>query len=188
MQPDGKGHDRITICEDTDGDGMADKFTVFAENLSIPTSMTFANGGVIVHQAPDTLFLKSTPMAMTKPTIREVLFTGWGTSDTHAGPSNLQYGFDNWIYGMVGYAGFDGTVGGEHHHFAQGFYRFKPDGSKLEFIRNTSNNSWGVGFNEEGVLFGSTANGCASVHMPIPNRYYERVHGWSSTVLGSDHR
>ncbi|NJR42996.1 MAG: hypothetical protein HC767_10370 [Akkermansiaceae bacterium] len=28
--------------------------------------------------------------------------------DTHAGPSNLHYGFDNWIYGSVGYAGFRG--------------------------------------------------------------------------------
>ena len=58
--PTGKGHDRITICEDTDGDGKADKFTVFADKLSIPDSLAFANGGVIVHQAPDTLFLKDT--------------------------------------------------------------------------------------------------------------------------------
>ncbi|MDA7888739.1 ThuA domain-containing protein, partial [Akkermansiaceae bacterium] len=33
------GHDRITICEDTNGDGRADKFTRFAEKLSIPTSL-----------------------------------------------------------------------------------------------------------------------------------------------------
>ncbi|MHC5544659.1 ThuA domain-containing protein, partial [Singulisphaera rosea] len=58
MQPKGQGHDRIKICEDTDGDGRADKFSVFAEALSIPTSLTFANGGVVVHQAPETLFLK----------------------------------------------------------------------------------------------------------------------------------
>ena len=40
------GDDRIKIVEDTDGDGKADKFTVFAEHLNIPTSLTFANGGV----------------------------------------------------------------------------------------------------------------------------------------------
>ena len=49
---DGKGNDTIKICEDTDGDGRADKFTVFAEGLSIPTAITFGGGGVIVHQAP----------------------------------------------------------------------------------------------------------------------------------------
>ena len=58
-----------------------------------------------------------------------------------------------------------------------------PIGSALEFLRSTSNNSWGLGFSEEGHLFGSTANGCASVYLPIPNRYYEAVLGWSAGVL-----
>jgi putative membrane-bound dehydrogenase-like protein len=204
MQPAGKGRDRILICEDTDGDGVADKITVFADKLSIPTSIAFANGGVIVHQAPNTLFLKDTKSSepgrsgakssepgrsrasgTDKADVRKVLFTGWHTNDTHAGPSNLHYGHDNWLYGMVGYAGFDGTVGGEKHSFRQGFYRFKPDGSKLEFLRNTNNNSWGVGISEEGILFGSTANGNPSVYLPIPNRYYESVRGWSARMLGS---
>jgi putative membrane-bound dehydrogenase-like protein len=183
MQPEGAGHDRIRICEDTDGDGRADKFTVFADKLSIPTSLTFANGGVIVLQAPDTLFLRDTDGDDVADE-RKVLFTGWKTNDTHAGPSNLQYGLDGWIYAMVGYAGFEGEVGGEQHNFRQGFFRFKPDGSKLEFLRNTNNNSWGVGFSEEGILFGSTANGNPSEYMPIANRYYEAVRGWSSSVLG----
>jgi putative membrane-bound dehydrogenase-like protein len=194
MQPTGRGRDRIRICEDTNGDGRADKFTVFAEGLSIPTSLAFSHGGVVVHQAPDTLFLKDTD-GDDRADIRKVLFTGWSTEDTHAGPSNLQYGLDNWFYGMVGYSGFEGEVAGEQHSFRTGFFRFKlsgpgeesdsPQVTKLEFLRNTNNNSWGVGFSEEGILFGSTANGCPSVHLPIPNRYYERVRGWSSTVLAS---
>ncbi len=176
LQKRGEGHDRIKICEDTDGDGRADKFTVFADKLSIPTSLTFADGGVIVHQAPDTLSLKDSDGDGVAD-VRKVLFTGWGTNDTHAGPSNIRPGLDNWIYGIVGYAGFKGEVGGERHEFRQGIYRFRPDGSKLEFLRNTNNNSWGVGLSEEGLLFGSTANGCPSVYLPIPNRYYEKVHG-----------
>ena len=183
-QTDGQGHDKIIICEDTKGAGRADKFTVFADKLSIPTSFVFSRGGVIVHAPPHTLFLKDNT-GSGHADERRILFTGWSTSDTHAGPSNLVYGHDNWIYGIVGYAGFEGTIGGQHHRFAQGFYRFKPDGSAMEFLRNTSNNSWGVGFSEEGCLFGSTANGCPSVYLPIPNRYYEAVRGWSSTVLRS---
>ena len=184
LQPPGQGHDRIKICEDTDGDGRADKFTVFAEKLSIPTSLAFADGGVIAFSAPDTLFLRDTD-GDDKADERKVLFTGWGTGDTHAGPSNLRYGFDNWLYGIVGYSGFRGNVGGETHRFSQGFFRFKPDGSKLEFLRSTSNNSWGVGFSEEGLVFGSTANGCPSVYLPIPNRYYEAVRGWAPAVLAN---
>ena len=37
------GNDRIKILEDTDGDGKADKVTVFAENLNIPTSIMAVN-------------------------------------------------------------------------------------------------------------------------------------------------
>jgi putative heme-binding domain-containing protein len=74
-------------------------------------------------------------------------------------------------------------VAGERVRFRQGFFRFKPDGSKIEYLRSTSNNSWGVGFCEDGLVFGSTANGCPSVYLPIPNRYYERVRGWSPRVL-----
>ncbi len=182
LKPAEKGRDKIIILEDTKGTGRADKITVFADKLSIPTSICFANGGVIVHQAPHTLFLKDTN-GDDKADERNILFSGWGTNDTHAGPSNLRYGPDGWIYGMVGYSGFNGKVGGESHRFGQGFYRFKPDGSKLEFLRSTSNNSWGVGFSEDGLLFGSTANGCPMVHLTVPNRYYEKVKGFSSSVL-----
>jgi hypothetical protein len=184
LQPEGQGRDRIRICEDTDGDGRADKFTVFADKLSIPTSLAFARGGVIVHQAPHTLYLQDTDGDNVADQ-RRILFTGWSTGDTHAGPSNLVYGLDNWMYGVVGYAGFSGTIGGEKLSFKQGFYRFRPDGSKLEFLRNTNNNTWGIGFSEEGLLLGSTANHNPSVYMPIPNRYYEAVRGWSSTQLGT---
>ncbi|MFM1802567.1 MAG: hypothetical protein RJA81_1919, partial [Planctomycetota bacterium] len=109
--------------------------------------------------------------------------SGWGTRDTHAGPSNMNYGLDNWIYGILGYSGFEGKINGEPMKFQTGFYRFRPDGSRMEFLRNTSNNSWGVGISEEGVVFGSTANGNPSVHMAIPNRFYEQVRGFSSRVL-----
>ena len=159
-----------------------DKFTVFADHLSIPTSMCFANGGVIVQQAPDTLFLKDTT-GTGHADVRKVLFTGWGTRDTHAGPSNLHYGFDNWIYGTVGYSGFHGEVGGQQFSFGQGGYRFKADGSKLEFLGSTTNNTWGLGLTEDNQVFGSTANNNPSWYLPIPNRYYEQVKGMSAGRL-----
>ena len=191
-RPEGQGRDRIRICEDTDGDGRADRFTVFADHLSIPTSLAFAYGGVIVHQPPHTLFLKDTD-GDDRADIRRILITGWSTADTHAGPSNLRYGFDNWYWGVVGYAGFDGTVAGRRHRFRQGFYRFRlslaedglPEVTALEFIRSTNNNTWGLGFSEEGIVFASTANRNPSVYMPIANRYYERVRGWSASQLGT---
>ncbi len=189
MQRPGEGRDRIVICEDANGDGVCDTVTTFADKLSIPTSLLPYAGGVIVHQAPVTLFLKDTN-GDGKAEVRQELFRGWATNDTHAGPSNLHYGFDNWIYGSVGYAGYNGVVNGEKLNFRQGYYRFKIEPknnelavTKLEFLRSTSNNTWGLAFDESGNLFGSTANGCPLVHMPIPNRYYEKVKGLTPSVL-----
>ena len=54
----GTGRDRIRICEDSDQDGKADKFTIFAEQLSIPTAITFYRGGAIVQNGVETLYLK----------------------------------------------------------------------------------------------------------------------------------
>lgn len=172
-----EGNDRIKILEDTDNDGRADKVTVFADGLNIPTSLVLYKDGVIVSQAPDFIYFKDTDGDDVADE-REVLFTGWGTFDTHAGPSNLRYGFDNQIWGTVGYSAFEGTVGGEQHQFSSGFYRFQPDGSNLEYVSSTTNNTWGIGFNEEGIVFGSTANRDLPLHSAIPNRFYNGVRGF----------
>lgn len=177
LKPAGQGRDRIKVCEDTDGDGQADRFTVFADRLSIPTSLCFANGGLIVIESGHTLFLRDTNGDDVADE-RRILFSGWGMGDTHATASNLRPGPDNWIWGVVGYSGFDGEVAGRKIRFGMGVFRFRPDGSALEFIRSSNNNTWGLGISEEGILFGSTANNNASWYMAIPNCYYEAVSGW----------
>jgi uncharacterized protein len=170
------GNDRIKILEDTNGDGKADKVTVFAEHLNIPTSLTFANGGVIVSGAPNFLFLKDTN-GDGKADVRQVLSTGWGIRDSHAGPSNLQYGIDNFIWGVVGYSGYNGQMNGKPLQFTQGAYRFKPDGTDFEYMTMSTNNTWGLGFSENFDVFGSTANNDQSWFLAIPNRYFEGVEG-----------
>ena len=170
------GDDRIKIVEDTNGDGRADKFTVFAEHLNLPTSLVFANGGVIVSAAPHMLFLKDTN-GDDKADVRQILSTGWGIRDTHAGPSNLMYGPDNYIWGTVGYSGFNGEMNGKQMQFGQGMYRFKPDGSGFEYVTGSTNNTWGLGMSETFDVFGSTANNDPSFYVAIPNRYFEGVEG-----------
>ena len=61
-----------------------------------------------------------TPTATARRTCAQILSTGWGIRDTHAGPSNLQYGPDNYIWGSVGYSGFDGEMNGKKLQFTQG--------------------------------------------------------------------
>ena len=164
------GSDYILLCEDTNKDGKADKFTHFADGLSIPTGMVFANGGLIVSQAPNMLFLKDND-GDDKADEKKILFSGFGTGDTHAGPSNLHYGFDNWIWGCVGYSGIKTKFASKDSvNFGQGFFRFKADGSDFEHITSTSNNTWGFSFNETGDVFGSTANNSHGWYMAIPHR------------------
>ncbi|CAG4990930.1 hypothetical protein DYBT9275_00642 [Dyadobacter sp. CECT 9275] len=173
-ETDGAANDRIKICEDTDGDGKADKFTTFADNLNIPTSMVFSNGGIIVSMAPDFVFMKDTN-GDDVADVREVIMTGWGKNDTHAGPSNLMYGFDNKIWGVNGYSGFKGTINGKAYSFPQGVYHFKPDGKEFEFLGNSSNNTWGLGFTEDNNVFLSTANNTHSAFYSMPAKYLQRV-------------
>ena len=211
LQPQGQGRDRIRICEDTNGDGQADKFTVFAEKLSIPTAIVIYRGGAIVQDGTETIYLKDTD-GDDKADLRQVLLTGWAVGDTHGGVSNFRYGLDNWIYAMQGYNDSTPAVGDkEQQRFRQGFFRFRVESSnptrkrgeessnptrkrgesdsdeiqiaEVEFLRSTNNNTWGLGIGEDGEIFGSTANHCPSVHMAIPNRFYENVRGWSPQVL-----
>jgi putative membrane-bound dehydrogenase-like protein len=185
------GRDRIRILEDTDGDGKADKHHVFAEQLSIPSALTFYHGGAIVQNGRETVYLKDTD-GDGKADLRKVLVTGWGMGDTHGGVSNFQYGLDNWYYALQGYNQSEPvlTNGKKTQSFRQGFFRFKVAGegdkaevTEIEFLRSTNNNTWGLGISEEGLIFGSTANGNPSEFMSIPNRYYESVRGWSASVL-----
>jgi putative membrane-bound dehydrogenase-like protein len=175
-ETDGAANDRIKICEDTNGDGKADKFTVFADKLNIPTSMVFSNGGIIVSMAPDFLFMKDTN-GDDVADVREVIMTGWGKNDTHAGPSNLQYGFDNKIWGVLGYSGFNGTIDGKKFSFPQGVYHFKPDGKEFAFLGNSSNNTWGLGVTEDNNVFLSTANNTHSAFYSMPGQYLQRSLG-----------
>ncbi len=185
VRPNG-GNDSIKILEDTDGDGRCDKVTRFADGLNIPTSLIHWNGGIIVAQAPDFLFLKDSD-GDDQADLRETILTGWGTRDTHAGPSNLRYGIDNWIYGTVGYSGFDGQVGDKTLKFGSGIFRMRPDGSRLEFLHQFNNNTWGLGLNAAGDVFGSTANRNPAFFGGFPETGFpEGKHGQSARMIAND--
>jgi putative membrane-bound dehydrogenase-like protein len=177
VKDDDLGDDRIKILEDTDGDGKADKVTIFADKLNIPTSFVFSNGGIIVSQSPSFLFLKDTN-GDDVADVREDILPGWGKNDTHAQSSNLRYGLDNDIWGMVGYSRFNGvaTQGGtDSLSFGNAMFKFNPNTRFIEHLGNASNNVWGLGFSEEFDVFISTANNTHSAFFGLPKRYFEKA-------------
>ncbi len=165
------GQDKVKILEDTDGDGKADKVTVFADGLTIATSVLAIDGGCITTDNGEMVFLSdSDGDGVSDKRFR--IFGGISLSDTHATVSNLRLGFDGWIYATVGYSGVKVDLGGEVVRLKQGVFRFKRDGSAFEVVQSTTNNTWGLGFNEEGRLMGSTANNNASFYVGMALRHY----------------
>ena len=75
-------NDSLLILEDTNHDGKADKCTTFAGDIHNPTGFEFWNGGVLVAQGPELLFLKDTN-GDDKYDIKERIVHGFDTADTH---------------------------------------------------------------------------------------------------------
>ena len=82
LKPGEIPNDKIIQLTDTDGDGQADRSTVFADGLNIPTGLETADGGVYVGQATDLLFLRDLDDDGHADE-RQVLLSGFGTGDTH---------------------------------------------------------------------------------------------------------
>ena len=88
-KPKEEMNDKLLILEDTDGDGKADKKIVFAGGLHCPTGFEFANGGVLIAQAPDLMFLKDTD-GDDKADVRERVLSGLDSADTHHTSNSFQ--------------------------------------------------------------------------------------------------
>jgi putative membrane-bound dehydrogenase-like protein len=177
--PGYEGADQIRIIEDTDGDNIADKSTIFVSGLNQPTAITFAVEGVIVGCSPHILlFRDDNGDDVADDPKGEVLYTGIRTpkartdGDTHGTISNFHYGLDNWIYGSIGYNG--GNI--NDIEFSSGSYRFKSDGSRFEWRFNNTDagNSWSHAAMEDGQTFGNHATGGGHTHhevyLGMPNR------------------
>lgn len=172
----GLGKDRVKVLEDTDGDGKADKFTVFAEGLNIPSGIAVGGGGVWVANAPDILFLQDTD-GDGKADRSEVVVTGFGRDDTHELPNSLTWGPDGWLYGWNGV--FNQThiaYRGKTYDFTCAIFRIHPKTREFEVWSEGTSNPWGIAFDREGSTF---ASACVIDHLwhLLETGYYHRQGG-----------
>lgn len=95
--PTDKPIGRVRLLEDTDGDGVFDKGSVFADGLSWPTGVACWKGGVFVTATPDIWYLKDTD-GDGKADVREKAFTGFNKLNVQAVMNNPAWGLDHRIY------------------------------------------------------------------------------------------
>ncbi|HUS06876.1 MAG TPA: PVC-type heme-binding CxxCH protein, partial [Bryobacteraceae bacterium] len=88
---------RIKLLRDSNGDGVPDKVTVFADNLVMPTGVMRWKKGILVTDAPDLIYLEDTNHDGVAD-VRKVILTGFAFTNPQHTVNNPLYGLDNWIY------------------------------------------------------------------------------------------
>jgi putative membrane-bound dehydrogenase-like protein len=92
---------RIKVLEDHDGDGVYETSRVYADGLRFPTGVLPWRGGLLAANAPDVLYLEDTN-GDGKADRQRVLYSGFSLANIQGLVNSLQWGLDNWVYGMVG--------------------------------------------------------------------------------------
>ena len=155
LKPGEVANDKIIILEDTDNDGVADKSTVFADGLYLPTGIELANGGCYVGQSPDIFFLKDTD-GDDVADVKELVLTGFGIEDSHHSISAWRRGPGGWLYfqeGIFLHSQIE-TQHGVLRNFNGGVYQFNPRTQEIRmFCRGTGGNPWGHVFDRWGQSF-----------------------------------
>jgi len=176
VYPGKEPNDKIIILEDTNADGRADKSSVFADNLHIPLSFEFGDGGVYVSEQPDLTFLKDTDNDG-KADVRKSVLTGFGTEDSH-------HALHDFVWTPDGDLLFRESI--FHHSQVEtpygpvrmknsGWFRFDPRSQRLTaFGTYPSTNPWGVTFDDWGQHVASHPIYAAAFHAlnpPYPEQH-----------------
>ena len=151
-----RGADRITILEDTDGDGRMDHGRDFVDGLNLASGIAFGHGGVFVLNVPYLLFYPDRNRDDVPDSDPEVLLTGFGMEDAHSVANSLTFGPDGWLYGCQGSTVTANIRGIE---FQQGVWRYHPITREFELFCEGGGNSWGLDFDRTGRLLYSTNYG-----------------------------
>ncbi|MCH9652486.1 MAG: c-type cytochrome [Planctomycetes bacterium] len=178
---DNTGHDRVTILEDTNGDGQHDKRTVFLENGVNLTGIEVGFGGVWLTATPNLIFVPDRNNDDRPDGPPEVVLDGWDLTARHNVFNSLIWGPDGWLYGCNGILshsriGAPGTPDDQRTPMDCGVWRYHPTRKTFNVVASGSTNPWGLDFDEFGQAF---ITNCVIKHLfhIIPGAHYERMFG-----------
>jgi putative heme-binding domain-containing protein len=148
-------NDRVSILEDFAPDGRARKITTFAEGLNIPIGVLPLAKGGLVYSIPNIWRLTDTT-GRGKADKREVVLGPYGHRDTHGMTGEFTLGFDGWVYACHGYANTSTITAADGSRITMNSgntYRFKPDGSHVEYVTHGQVNPFGLTWDPLGNLY-----------------------------------
>lgn len=161
--------DQVVVLEDTDGDGKADKSTVFAEGLHIPTAVIPGDGGAYVANSTELLFLKDTD-GDGKADQRTVLLSGFGTEDTHHLLHTLRFGPEGLLHFLqsIYIHSHIETPHGVRRLMGGGVWEFRPETRRLEVLSKGLINPWGFEYDRWGQSFATDGAGSEGINFIFP--------------------
>lgn len=177
-----EANDRILIFEDTDGDGVHDKRTVFMDKLNLVSGLEVGFGGVWIGAAPYLLYVPVKP-GEDKPAGKpEILLDGWGYQDTHETLNAFIWGPDGWLYGCHGVfthsrVGKPGTPAEKRIPINAGIWRYHPTRHEFEVFAHGTSNPWGLDFNDWGQAFCEACVIPHNWHIIQGGRYHRQAGG-----------
>ncbi len=160
IKPGDGTKDQVIVLEDTDKDGKADKSTVFAENLHIPTAVIPGDGGAYVANSTEVLFLKDTNGDL-KADERTIVLSGFGTEDTHHLLHTMRHtpeGLLSFLQSIYIHSHIE-TPHGVRRLMGGGVWEFRPETRRLEIVSKGLVNPWGYEFDRWGQSFATDGAG-----------------------------
>lgn len=170
--------DKVLILEDSNNDGTADKSTIFADQLLIPTGIAPSGNGVYVAQSTDLLYLEDTDGDGTADRRQRVL-SGFGTEDTHHNLHTLNFGPDGRLYmNQSVYTRTDAeTPFGVTRLKAGGGLRFDPRNGRMDIFFRGLWNPWGHQFDQHGNSFMTDGAGFEGIAYVFPGATFRPTPG-----------
>ena len=176
------GKDRISIHEDTNGDGRYDSHKIFVDGLNIATSFARGRGGVWVLNPPYLLFYPDRDGDDSPDCPPQVRLSGFGIEDSHAVANNLCWGPDGWLYGCQG-----STVSGAIvrpgkdktpvHSMGQVVWRYHPENDRYEIFAEGGGNAFGCEIDAQGRTFSGHNGGDTRGFHYVQGGYYQKGFG-----------
>lgn len=189
VQPGQARGDRIYVLEDTDRDGRADRSTVFADNLLIPTGIapddTVPHLAAYVANSSELLYLEDTTGDRIADTSTVVL-SGFGTEDTHHlihsfrfGPGgHLFFAQSIYIHSHVE------TPWGVRRLLGGGVWQFDPRRRTLDVFTRGGINMWGLHVDRYGQTFLTDGANAQGINYAFPGATYETAVGATRILKG----